>query len=215
MTKLKMTLGGIMVLVTRWLLPPVCREHVLGDLHERYRSPWRFMMDAAGAVPAAMIGQILKATPPVFIAFEAILVYASFFVAGYTQRSLGPIWADAQPSQLAAMTVIVMTGLLWRDTRGIRPAWYAFKQTASLRQQTGLKLTPFWLRLIVTLRLGFSVYQAIGIPFLFAGVPAQLHGSHLFPGIMTDFRGIFLSTALIWPLRIWLGMRRKNRGLAT
>src|SRR5580704_16095277 len=112
MTERKAIAGGLIMSVTRWLLPPAYREHVLGDLHERYRSPLGYMVDAAAAVPAAMIGQMLRVTPFPFILLEAILIYASFFIAGYSQRSLGPIWADAQPSQLAAMTGIVMIGLL-------------------------------------------------------------------------------------------------------
>ena len=33
--------------VVRTLIPPACREHVVGDLWERYRSPWQFVLDAA------------------------------------------------------------------------------------------------------------------------------------------------------------------------
>ena len=37
--------------VVRALIPPACREHVVGDLWERYRSPWQFVLDAARTIP--------------------------------------------------------------------------------------------------------------------------------------------------------------------
>ena len=33
--------------IVRTLIPPACREHVVGDLWERYRSPAQFTLDAA------------------------------------------------------------------------------------------------------------------------------------------------------------------------
>ena len=33
------------------LVPPACREEVLGDLHERYGSPRQYGLDAASTVP--------------------------------------------------------------------------------------------------------------------------------------------------------------------
>ena len=41
-----------LVFLVRLLLPRICREHVLGGLYERYRSPFGYAADAAGAVPA-------------------------------------------------------------------------------------------------------------------------------------------------------------------
>jgi hypothetical protein len=215
MTISKATLGGVMVSVTKWLLPPACREHVLGDLQERYRSPLGYLADAVGAVPAAMIGEILKATPLPFIVLEAILVYASFFVAGYSQLSLGPIWADAQPSQLAAMTGIVMAGLLLRDSRGMQPTLSAFRQILALRNETGLKLTPFHLKLFTVLQLSGGVYLAIFFSTGVAWMWQSLFHTHLFPGIMTSQRGVFIAGLSICPLRIWLGMRRRSRPQST
>lgn len=41
-------------------VPPVAREHVLGDLAERYTSPGRYLLDALRAVPAVVISQIRR-----------------------------------------------------------------------------------------------------------------------------------------------------------
>jgi hypothetical protein len=32
--------------IVRWLVPAASREHVLGDLNERYRSPGKYLVDA-------------------------------------------------------------------------------------------------------------------------------------------------------------------------
>ena len=41
-------------------VPPVAREHVLGDLAERYKSTPRYLLDALRTVPAVMISQIRR-----------------------------------------------------------------------------------------------------------------------------------------------------------
>lgn len=42
------------------LVPPLAREHVLGDLAERYTSPGQYMLDALLTVPAVVISQIRR-----------------------------------------------------------------------------------------------------------------------------------------------------------
>src|SRR5215468_5891670 len=39
------------------LLPPACRENVLGDLHERYTSTAHYILDALRAVPFVVTSQ--------------------------------------------------------------------------------------------------------------------------------------------------------------
>ena len=87
--------------LVRLLLPRACREHVLGDLHERYRSPFRYAEDAASAGPASILGQIRRTTPAPFLLLEGLLVYASFFAAALSLRRI-----DGSPdlSQIARVT---------------------------------------------------------------------------------------------------------------
>ena len=42
------------------LVPPLAREHVLGDLAERYTSPAGYLLDALRSVPAVVISQIRR-----------------------------------------------------------------------------------------------------------------------------------------------------------
>ena len=62
-----MTPPKVLVFLVRLLLPRTCREHVLGDLHERYRSPFGYAADGANAIAAAIVGQIRRATPARFL----------------------------------------------------------------------------------------------------------------------------------------------------
>jgi hypothetical protein len=214
MTMLKATLGGVMVELTRSLLPPGCREHVLGDLQERYRSPLGYLADAAGAVPAAIFGEILRVTPPPFILLEAILVYTSFFAAAVYSRAMGPFWMHATPSQLAAMTGLVMMGSLWRDSREQPPAWGAIRAVARLRCELRLRRTSFGFRLLIAsldARAYFINYSWMVCLLWQILFPT----SHLFPGPITVFRGVMVALVLISPLRVWLRMRRRTRRFAT
>lgn len=40
------------------LLPPACREEIVGDLHERFTSPPRYALDALRTVPLVVISRI-------------------------------------------------------------------------------------------------------------------------------------------------------------
>jgi hypothetical protein len=71
------------------LIPPACREEVLGDLHERYTSPARYLTDAITTAPFVLFGRIRRVTDPQVFLLEALLIYASFVVvAWYQDRAL-------------------------------------------------------------------------------------------------------------------------------
>jgi len=57
--------------VVRALIPPVCREHVIGDLWERYRSPRQFVLDAAGTIPFVIASQIRRTST-----LAGVIIYA-------------------------------------------------------------------------------------------------------------------------------------------
>ena len=50
--------------VVAWLLPPPCREHVLGDLYERNATTGRYVRDALRSMPFAVWGQVRRTTSP-------------------------------------------------------------------------------------------------------------------------------------------------------
>ncbi|MGO9259775.1 MAG: hypothetical protein ACLQU1_26200 [Bryobacteraceae bacterium] len=69
--------------VMAWLLPPASREHVLGDLQERYAGLRSYLADAASAVPGAIAGRILRTTDWQVLAMEAGALYLSFLTAAW------------------------------------------------------------------------------------------------------------------------------------
>ena len=46
--------------LVRRLVPPACREHVVGDLWERYTSPRHYALDAVRTIPAVVASQIRR-----------------------------------------------------------------------------------------------------------------------------------------------------------
>jgi len=49
--------------IVRLLVPPVSREHVMGDLSERYRSPRQYLMDAFLSLPLIVASQVRRVSP--------------------------------------------------------------------------------------------------------------------------------------------------------
>jgi hypothetical protein len=138
------------------LLPRPCREPVLSDIHERNRSPLGYVADAASAVPAAIVRQIHRATPTLFLLLEAFVVYASFLAAAIWRRRI-----DGPPDFLwvARLTVLVMAGLLWRDAYSYAvPITRDQMKLIVKLKQAGLKLTPPRLKLIAGVQLIAGVY---------------------------------------------------------
>ena len=115
------------------LIPPACREHVLGDLHERYQSPRRYVADAMFTVLSVVLSRIRRTTDPQLLAMEAFAVYVSFLCAGW--------WAGASfPSgqrelfRLAIPTLAALVALMLRNAYadpGKRSRWRPFLDAAA------------------------------------------------------------------------------------
>ncbi len=58
-----------------WLIPVACREEVLGDLRERYRSLPQHLFEAACTVPCVIWSRIRRTTDAVLLLVEWLLVY--------------------------------------------------------------------------------------------------------------------------------------------
>ena len=64
--------------VVRLLTPPACREYVLGDLCERYRSPGQYLSDAVRTLPFVIVSRIRRTSSAPLLAFQAVSVFATF-----------------------------------------------------------------------------------------------------------------------------------------
>jgi hypothetical protein len=70
------------------LIPPACREEVLGDLYERNATPGQYLRDALRTVPLVIAGRIRRTSDLSLLAMYAIVLYFSFFAAA---------WFEVQP----------------------------------------------------------------------------------------------------------------------
>jgi hypothetical protein len=98
--------------VVSLLLPPACREPIVGDLHERYVSAAQYLVDALRTVPFAVWGQVRRTTSPMLAAAEAVAVYIAFVVAsGITSPGRfgsATIPVGAAVAALAALATVVL-----------------------------------------------------------------------------------------------------------
>jgi len=107
------------------LIPPVSREVVLGDLHERFASLPRYLADVAAAVPMVIVSRIRRTTDFQVLLMEAFLLYLSFWAAAR-------FWDEAMLAdqfgylRLAIPAAAAVLGLMLRDAYakpGHRPGW--------------------------------------------------------------------------------------------
>jgi hypothetical protein len=71
------------------LLPPACREEVLGDLSEMYTRPAQYIILAFRTVPLVIVSRIRRTTDAYILLTEALLIYGSYLAgAWYTDRTM-------------------------------------------------------------------------------------------------------------------------------
>ena len=75
--------------VARALIPPACREHVIGDLWERYRSPWQFVLDAAGTIPFVVASQIRRTSTLAGVVIHAFVLFVSLGTSSQAREPSG------------------------------------------------------------------------------------------------------------------------------
>jgi hypothetical protein len=124
-------------------IPPACREEVLGDLHETYTGPWRYIVLAMCVVPFVILSRIRRTTDLFVLSMEALLIYGSFLAAAwYTDKSRladpwGLLW-------LAVPTVVNLVALALEHAWDFETKWLLMAIRGGA----------------IGLSLGFSVYGA-------------------------------------------------------
>ena len=93
------------------LIPPPSREHVLGDLCQRYKSDWQYVLDACRVVPHVVWSQIRRTSSPTLLVAEFVLVFlafasAAFSVTGFLNQPLA-VYQLAVPAILALVTFVL------------------------------------------------------------------------------------------------------------
>ena len=112
------------------LIPPPYREHVLGDLCQRFKSDSQYVRDACRVVPHVLWSQIRRTSSPTLLVAEFVLVYLAFASAqlpyhyadgNHHHRALLAAFSAgffSKPSalyQLAVPAVLALLTLVLRD----------------------------------------------------------------------------------------------------
>src|SRR5215475_10783278 len=95
-------------------VPPACREEVLGDLHERYRSPGHYVLDAVRTVPLVIMSRIRRTADPLLLLMQAFAWYGSFWGAAWLNDKAFP----GKPQGLLLLAIpagLAMLGLILED----------------------------------------------------------------------------------------------------
>jgi len=96
-----------------WLLPPACREQVLGDLCERYISAARYAVDMLTVAPRVILSQIRRNTDArVFLATSCAICYS--FAAGSADFS------NPDPAIAALLVLLLRNGYADSESRRLR-----------------------------------------------------------------------------------------------
>jgi hypothetical protein len=69
------------------LTPPACREEVLGDLYERYRSPAQYGFEALITIPLVILSRIRRTADPQVLMMQALALYLAFLGAAWFRDS--------------------------------------------------------------------------------------------------------------------------------
>ena len=69
--------------IVAFFTPPACREEVLGDLHERYRTPRQYAVEALSTIPLVAFSRVRRIKAPQFVLWEALAIYLSFVAAAW------------------------------------------------------------------------------------------------------------------------------------
>ena len=103
--------------IVSFLTPVACREEVLGDLHERFQSTPRYVLDAIMTVPLVVLSRIRRTTDPVVFLMEAIVLYSAYLASAFflDQSLLTDAFGFLRLGLPAAISLLV---LMWADAYG-------------------------------------------------------------------------------------------------
>lgn len=65
------------------LVPPACREEVVGDLHERYQSPLHYCADALSTIPFVVASRIRRTSDPQMVLIQTFSLFFAFLAAAW------------------------------------------------------------------------------------------------------------------------------------
>lgn len=97
-----------------WLLPPACREEVLGDMRERNQSFAQYLVEATCTIPSVIYSRIRRTTDAVLTLMGAVSMYTAFVMSA---RWLAPqlLLSEYGLARLAIPPVIFVVAIILAD----------------------------------------------------------------------------------------------------
>jgi hypothetical protein len=94
------------------LVPPACREEVVGDLHERFESPMQYATEAFLTVPLVILSRMRRTTDPQVLLIQVFAMSLSFLCAAWltgeeTFRRQLSLLRFAIPVAMAALGIVL------------------------------------------------------------------------------------------------------------
>jgi hypothetical protein len=179
--------------VVRAIIPPAAREAVIGDLWERYRSPFNYALEALCVMPFVVASQLRRTWNAPMLGIQAFAFFWCFGGFAVNAASLdAPRWARA-----AIPTIAALIGLVLRDV-------YRESEQHPARRAAFEVVTAVAFVLISQVVLaGLSMQDAISPDWVLT-VPPQ--------------RALFFAfaIAMVFSLRMWADVRlpRADRTLS-
>ena len=96
------------------LIPPACREHVLGDLRERYKSPQQYLAEVMRTLPLVVVSRVRRTTDPVVLLMEAFTFYICFLVLASSGHTAF-LYEQAGFMRIAIPTAAALLALVLAD----------------------------------------------------------------------------------------------------
>ena len=96
-----------------WLVPPACREEVLGDMRERNQSSAKYLVEATCTIPCVIYSRIRR-TDAVLTLMEAVSTYTAFVASA---RWLAPqlLLSEYGFARLAIPAAIIVVAIILAD----------------------------------------------------------------------------------------------------
>ncbi|MBZ5577524.1 MAG: hypothetical protein LAP40_13265 [Acidobacteriia bacterium] len=105
----------VMETVIGILIPPACREEVLGDLHERYDGLPRYFLEACFTVPMVIASRIRRTTEPGLLLLEAMVLYLSLTAGALVSGQTHFLTEQNGYSKLAVLIAMALLALVLVD----------------------------------------------------------------------------------------------------